>query len=286
MAKRYVLVSNPESFCLSDSFIDQFSLLGKGWLHEGRACEIITKEPINIPSNLPVDVFEIDPLDDNRKKQFLFCDMDSTILQDETLDKLAEHLPKDIHEKIVAITEQAMAGELDFTQALTRRVSYLKGLDATLFKTLIPNLPFSKGAQTLVKTMKRHGAFCVLISGGFTHVTAPIAGSLSFDEHHGNNLVTRDNKFTGELSGKILDGQEKSYIVKRVLNRYKATKENAISVGDGANDVNMLEQTAFNFAFHGKDILKEKARFQINHTDLTSILYAQGFKQDEIVWAD
>lgn len=286
MAKRYVLVSNPESFCLSDSFIDQFPLLGKGWLHDGRACEIITKEPIKLPDDLPVDIFEIDPLDSERKKQFLFCDMDSTILQDETLDKLAEHLPKSVHDKIVTITEQAMNGELDFVQALTKRVTFLKGLDASLFKELIPNLPFSKGAKTLVKTMKRHGAFCVLISGGFTHVTAPIAGTLAFDEHHGNNLVTRDNKFTGELSGKILDGNEKSYIVKRVLNRYKAAPNQAIAVGDGANDISMLEHADFNFSYRGKDILKKHARFQINHTDLVSILYAQGFKKDDIIWAD
>ncbi len=285
MAKRYVLVSNPESFCLSDSFIDQFPLLGKGWLHEGRACEIITQDTITIPEELPIDVFEIDQLAHERKKQFLFCDMDSTILEDETLDKLAENLPENIHNKIIAITEQAMAGEIDFTQSLTRRVSYLRGLNASLFDEIIPDLSFSKGAKTLLKTMKRHGAFCVLISGGFTHVTRPIGDSLGFDENHGNNLVTRDNKFTGELSGKILDGNEKSYIVKRVLNRYKADKNNAIAVGDGANDIPMFEETGFNFAYHGKDILKAKSRFQINHTDLTSILYAQGFKESEIIWS-
>lgn len=286
MAHRYVLVTDKARFKLDDKFIDQFPLLGKGWLSSNKACEIITKEPIEISANLPIDVFEVDPLDDKRKKTFLFCDMDSTIVAEETLDRLATNLSEDISRKIAEITQQSMEGRVDFKTSLARRVSYLKGLDIELLTKIAHDLPLSPGAATLVKTMKLSGAFCVLISGGFTHITQVLSDKLGFDEHHANNLIVRDNIIQGELSGKIQDGEEKGRIIKRILSRYQRESEHAIAVGDGANDRSMMNQCDMSFAYYGKDVLKEKARYQINHTDLTSLLYAQGFKDSEIHFCD
>ena len=212
--------------------------------------------------------------------------MDSTIVSEETLDRLALNLDPEVARRIAEITDQAMRGKLNYKDSLKKRVAELKGLKIEMLEEIANDLPISKGANTLIKTMKRNGAYCVLISGGFTHVTETLANKLGFDEHHGNHLIVRDNTIQGELSGKIQDGEEKGRIIRRVLARFGREEDQAIAVGDGANDRFMMQYCNMGFAYYGKDILKEAARFQINHTDLTSLLYAQGFRDDEIVFCD
>ena len=285
-AFRYVIVANPKKCEINDDWVDSFNPIGKGWLSPNKACEIITREPISIDPELAVDVFEVDPLDNDRKKMFLFCDMDSTIVAEETLDRLAQNLEPKVAKNIEEITQKAMEGKLNFKDALKKRVEALRGLKIDLLEKIANDLPLSPGAKTLITTMKRQGAYCVLVSGGFTHVTGHLADKLGFDEHHGNHLVVRDSTIQGDLSGKIQDGEEKGRIVRRILSRFSKEEDQAIAVGDGANDRFMMRYCDMSFSYNGKDILKEETKFHINHTDLTSILYAQGFKDEEIVFCD
>jgi len=218
----------------------------------------------------------------NRKKRLLISDMDSTIIQQECLDELADYAG--LKAEISAITERAMRGELDFEGALTERVGMLKGLElSALQRCYDERISLMPGAQTLVATMAAQGARCVLVSGGFTFFTSRVAKAAGFHAHYGNTLIDDGTSLTGAVGQPILGREAK---LDRLSDAAFATGlklVDALAVGDGANDLAMIEAAGLGIAFEAKPIVAEKAGAAINHTDLGTALFFQGYAEDEFV---
>jgi phosphoserine phosphatase len=211
-----------------------------------------------------------------RKREMLIADMDSTIVTSETLDELAGEAG--LKGKISAITEKAMRGELDFIGALKERVSLLEGLPRDALQRTLDSTEISPGAETMVKTMRDNGAFCALVSGGFTFFTGSIAARLGFTAHHGNVLEIKDDKLTGKVQEPILDKNAKLNYLKLYCDELDIHISNTVAIGDGANDLPMLAAAGLGIGYHPKPILEEQLLNCIRHTDLTSVLYIQGYK--------
>jgi phosphoserine phosphatase len=230
-------------------------------------------------ADLPVD-FHAQPLAGRRKK-LLIADMDSTIVTTETLDELAgEAGLKDV---IAEITRRSMRGELDFSQALVERVAMLADLPESALAKTAAATKLTSGARTLVQTMKAHGAFTALVSGGFKYFTSRIARAVGFDLDLANDLEIEDGRLTGELSGPILDKDGKLNALRTLTAERALSSADAVTVGDGANDLPMLLAAGLGVAFHGKPLLKEQIRAQVNHNGLTALLFFQGYRTDEFV---
>ena len=221
---------------------------------------------------------------DNRRKAILIADMDSTIITSESLDELA--MLAGIGEQVASITRRSMAGELDFETALDERVAMLAGKPKELIDQIIADSKLKDGARLLVQTMRAHGAFCYLVSGGFDILTGPIAAKCGFHDHHANHLHINATSFVGTVQKPVLDRAAKVTYLKHYCQHHNFDMTATASIGDGANDLGMLEQAGFGVAFHGKPILREKVGLQLNHTDLTGLLYLQGYRQDEFVGGD
>lgn len=227
-----------------------------------------------------VDIF-VQPHDEFRKKKLLVADMDATMIRQETLDELAAHF--NLKDKVAGITEKAMQGEIDFHEALRQRVRMLKGLpEAALFETL-RKIEYSTGALSLVRTMNRQGAKCVLVSGGFDLFTNHVATTLGFYKNFGNRLGIEDSKLTGEVIPPIVDKLAKERLVTEQAKFIGCDLRHVVAVGDGANDIPMLKKAGAGVGFFGKPAVVEATPHQIRHTDLTAILYMQGYRQEEIV---
>jgi phosphoserine phosphatase len=230
-------------------------------------------------ADLAVD-FHAQPLE-NRRKRLLIADMDSTIVTSETLDELAGQAG--LKDTISEITRRSMQGEIDFSQALIERVAMLSDLpEAALAKTLAAT-KLSPGALTLVHTMRAHGAFTALVSGGFRYFTSRIAERVGFDLDLANDLEISDGRLTGELSGPILDKDGKLNALRNLAAERGLTPADAVAVGDGANDLPMLLAAGLGVAYRGKPLLREQVRCQVNHTDLTALLFFQGYRQEDFV---
>ncbi len=215
----------------------------------------------------------------NRRKKLLLADMDSTIVTGETLDDLAEHAG--IKNAVAAITERAMQGKLDFHEALRERIALLTDLPTSAIEETLAKTKLNAGAETFVKTMKKHGATCVLVSGGFTHFTAAIAKQCGFDHHHGNTLDIANDKLTGELILPILDKSAKLDYLKKYTQNLGLNTSDTLTIGDGANDLPMLEAASLGLGYHAKPIVSNAIDNTIHYGDLTAALYAQGFKDEE-----
>ena len=286
-----------------DVFAESFAFLkpqnSAAWLAPGMAAEIICQ-----PSNDKItegilhsqaflalrqhaDAAGIDvnvvPAD-NRRKAILIADMDSTIITSESLDELA--MLAGIGEQVASITRRSMAGELDFETALDERVAMLAGKPKELIDQIIADSKLTDGARLLVQTMRAHGAFCYLVSGGFDILTGPIAAKCGFHDHHANHLDIDATSFVGTVQKPVLDRAAKVTYLKHYCQHHNVGMTAAASIGDGANDLGMLEQAGFGVAFHAKPIVREKVELQLNHTDLTGLLYLQGYGQDEFVDGD
>uniref|UniRef100_UPI00273DEAEC phosphoserine phosphatase SerB n=1 Tax=Roseitalea sp. MMSF_3504 TaxID=3046716 RepID=UPI00273DEAEC len=217
-----------------------------------------------------------------RRKKMLLADMDSTMIGQECIDELAAEAG--IKDKIAAITARAMAGEIAFEGALRERVALLEGLPATVIDHVIASrIALAPGARELVATMRANGAWCALISGGFTDFTARIAEQVGFDEHRANRLVHKDGRLSGTVHEPILGRQAKAEALLDIAARHGLTPADAIAVGDGANDLGMLELAGFGVAMHAKPAVAEQAAMRVDHGDLTALLYIQGYRADEIV---
>ena len=223
---------------------------------------------------------------ENRRKMLLVSDMDSTMITVECIDELADYAG--IKPEIAAITERAMAGELDFAAALKARVALLAGLNEDVIaRCLDERVRPMPGAQTLVRTMAGWGAHTVLVSGGFTSFTGPVAAMIGLAEVHANVLELKDGALTGELVGDIVDAATKREVLENAARATGIGMEQALAVGDGANDLPMIsaavEGGGLGVAFHPRPQLAAAASFSVQHGDLTSLLYAQGCRRSEWV---
>lgn len=251
------------------------------WLSKDQAVDILfsADDQPDIPDTIGIDTF-IQPVSGNRKKKLLIADMDSTILEHETQDVLAKYL--NVEERVSDITRRSMAGEINFSQAFTETVGLLKGLPLQTITDMMPTLPVTSGSDTLIKTMKANGAVCILASGGYTLVTGYIAQKLGFDHHFGNTLHTEDNHLTGAIIHPILDCDAKRRILEEQSQKYNIDLNDTMAVGDGANDIAMLQAAGFGISFHGKPRVVKATKHHIKYGDMTALLYMQGYSREEL----
>jgi phosphoserine phosphatase len=269
------------------------------WLHPGVAIDIVFDDPADkagvtaglrnklthelrgVIGAAPVDVV-VQP-QDGRRKKLLVADMDSTMIGQECIDELADYAG--FKDRVAAITARAMTGEIAFAPALRERVALLRGLPAaTIDKVIAERIRPNRGAATLVKTMRAHGAYTCVVTGGFTAFMAPLAAAIGFDESHANTLLTDSTgRLTGEVAEPVLGREAKRDTLLALRQRLRLRREDTLAVGDGANDIPMIEAAGLGVAFHGKPALREAADACIEHGDLTALLYAQGYRREDFV---
>ncbi|MER8802163.1 phosphoserine phosphatase SerB [Mesorhizobium sp. M0998] len=260
------------------------------WLAEGIACELDlpeTADASEITARLraalasePIDV-AVQPAE-NRRKKILIADMDSTMIDQECIDELADEIG--VKDRVAAITARSMNGEIAFEPALRERVALLKGLDAAIIDRIIDNrLTLASGGRTLVQTMAANGAWTALISGGFDIFTTRIAALLGFHENRANRLIEQDRRFTGLVAEPILGRAAKAEALIEISARLGLTPADAIAVGDGANDLDMIRLAGIGVALHAKPAVAAEAKIRIDHGDLTALLYLQGYRREEFV---
>jgi phosphoserine phosphatase len=217
-----------------------------------------------------------------RRKRLLVADMESTIIEQECLDELADHLG--LRARVAAITERAMRGELEFDAALRARVALLAGLDAeALAEVYRGRVTLTPGAERLIATMRANGAICALVSGGFDYFTERIAKRLAFDAHQANRLDVAAGRIAGTVGEPILGRQAKLEALLRLSRVHAVPRELTMAVGDGANDLAMIGAAGLGVAFHARPIVAEAAAVSITHGDLSALLYLQGYGDDELI---
>lgn len=282
------LLCNPATPCVDPALVDSLrNAWGGGealWLCPDVAAEFPLEA---LPENqwqvwedlqsLGVDLI-VQPAATRRKKMLL-ADMDSTMIEQECIDELAEEAG--VGPRVKEITARAMNGELDFDGALTERVGLLAGLPETVITQVLDNrITLMPGGRQLLATMKANGAYAALVSGGFTAFTARIAAELGFDENRANTLLVQDGKLTGRPSLPILGREAKVETLEQITARLGISEADVIAVGDGANDLGMLLRAGSGVALHAKPSVAAQCEIRINHGDLTALLYLQGYAQD------
>ena len=255
------------------------------WLAAGEAAEFGL--PV-MPGNRWTVWEELQPLGvdlavqvaESRRKRMLIADMDSTMIQQECIDELADEAG--VGPRVAEITRRAMNGELDFEGALRERVGLLTGLPAeTIDRVLETRITTMPGGRALVATMKANGAHAVLVSGGFTAFAAHVAESLGFDEARANVLEIAGGKLTGTVAEPILGREAKVAALEEVSARLGIGHDAVLAVGDGANDLGMLGMAGMGVALHAKPVVAAECELRVNHGDLTALLYLQGYRKDE-----
>lgn len=219
-----------------------------------------------------------------RRKQMLLADMDSTLIQQECVDELAD--VAGVGARVKDITARAMNGELDFEAALNERVGLLAGLDVSVIGDVLETrITYMPGGAALLATMKANGAYAALVSGGFTAFTGEVAHRLGFDEHHANTLQVNEGKLTGRVGMPILGKQAKVDALEKITTRLGLSEAEVMAVGDGANDLGMLNRAGTGVALHAKPSVAAKCSVRINFGNLTALLFLQGYDRDEFVSA-
>ncbi|SPF81163.1 phosphoserine phosphatase SerB [Pseudoprimorskyibacter insulae] len=219
---------------------------------------------------------------DGRRKRMLLADMDSTMIQQECIDELADEAG--VGARVKDITARAMNGELDFEGALTERVGLLRGQpEAIIAKVLAERITFMPGGKSLIATMKAAGGHAALVSGGFTAFTAKVAEALGFDENRANTLIAQDGALTGEVGRPILGREAKVQALEEITARLGITEADVIAVGDGANDLGMLGRAGLGVALHAKPSVQAECDIRVNHGDLTALLFLQGYAKGDFV---
>jgi phosphoserine phosphatase len=292
------LICNPANPALDSTIVDGARAIlnptgPAQWLFNEVAVDIPFTSPddIGIIANrlraargdLPIDIVVQPQI--ARRKKLLLADMDSTMIGQECIDELADFVGVKAH--VAAITERAMRGEIEFEPALRERVALLKGLpvgvvDEVLAKRITP----TPGGRELVATMRAHGAHTCLISGGFTLFTNRIAAMLGFEENRGNELLVEDGKLTGKVAEPILGRAAKLATLLELRESFDLDEIDTLVVGDGANDLAMIQRAGLGVAYHAKPIVAEAAGASVAHGDLTALLYLQGYSDEEIVRAE
>jgi phosphoserine phosphatase len=228
----------------------------------------------------PVDII-VQPAASRRKRLFL-ADMDSTMIGQECIDELAAYVG--LKEKVAGITERAMRGEIEFEPALRERVGLLKGVALAVVDEIIrERITLTPGGNALVRTMRAHGGYTALVSGGFTVFTGPISATIGFDEHRSNTLLNDGTLLVGEVAEPILGKQAKLDALVELRARFGLRSEETLAVGDGANDLAMLGEAGLGVAYRAKPAVAAAAHARLDHADLTALLYAQGYRGEEIV---
>lgn len=221
----------------------------------------------------------IQPAED-RRKLMLLADMDSTMIEQECIDELADEAGVGAH--VAQITARAMNGELEFEGALRERVALLKGLDIAVIDRVLANrITYTPGGRTLIATMQAAGGYAALVSGGFTAFTNHVAAHLGFDEHRANVLLTDGETLTGRVAEPILGRAAKVSTLYDIVRQRGLQASEVIAVGDGANDLGMLGVAGSGVALHAKPSVAEQCDLRVNHGDLTALLYLQGYSVDE-----
>jgi phosphoserine phosphatase len=289
------LICNPADPALDSTIVDgaRAVLPGAGparWLSDEVAVDIPFTSPEDIGAiadrlraargDLPIDIV-VQPEMDRRKKLFL-ADMDSTMIGQECVDELADFAGLKAH--VAAITERAMRGEIEFEPALRARVALLKGLPAAVVdEVLAKRITLTPGGRELVATMRAHGAYTCLISGGFTLFTKRVAAMIGFDENRGNELLVEDGKLTGKVAEPVLGRAAKLATLVELREAFDLDDLDTLAVGDGANDLGMIRSAGLGVAYHAKPAVAAAAHARIDFGDLTALLYAQGYRRDEFV---
>jgi len=261
------------------------------WLNSGIAADIpfaradapltaITARLRGIVGDRPVDVAVLPEA--YRRKKLLLADMDSTMIEQECIDELAAFVG--LKDKVSAITARAMRGEIAFEPALRERVALLRGLPVTIVDEIIArHITLMPGGRTLVATMKAHGAYTALVSGGFTFFTSPIGRMIGFDEDRSNILELEGGKLAGLVRDPILGKEAKQERLIALREERGLRPEETLAVGDGANDLAMLGEAGLGVALHAKPAVAAAADVRIDHGDLTALLYLQGYRVSEFV---
>lgn len=282
------LLTSPKDPCLTPALLGALQTAWGGgdarWLAQGEAAEFdISQMPENRwdvwadVQKLGVDLV-VQP-SAGRKKKMLLADMDSTMIEQECIDELAEEAGVGAYVK--DITARAMNGELDFDGALTERVALLEGLNEAVIETVLAErISLMPGGPALLATMKAHGAYAALVSGGFTAFTAAVAAQLGFDENRANRLLVKGGRLTGKVALPILGREAKVQALTEITARLGLTAADVLAVGDGANDLGMLTLAGSGVALHAKPSVAAECDIRINHGDLSALLYVQGYARD------
>ncbi len=286
------LVANPRDGALSDALIARAAqaltgFVASRWLDPGVAADLFFDGETDARAALaPLTISEsfdvIVQRSATRAKRLLVADMDSTLIGQECVDELANFAGAGPY--VAAITERAMRGEIAFEPALRERVALLAGLpESVIDEVLATRITLTSGARVLVQTMRARGAHAAVVSGGFEQFTGAIAQRLGANEHRANRLVTASGKITGEVADPILGADAKLTALREISARLKLAPHETLAVGDGANDLAMLEAAGLGVAYHAKPTVAAKAHARVDHADLTALLYAQGIPGAEFV---
>jgi phosphoserine phosphatase len=257
---------------------------GRSWIEEDVACDILlSTSPKAARSALEGLLPEVDVIvqgEASRRRKLLVSDMDSTMITVECIDELADYAG--LKDEVSLVTEKTMRGDLDFEAALTQRVALLKGLDESVVtRCLNERVGITPGAIQLVRTMKREGATCVLVSGGFAAFADEVAKTIGFDQAISNDLEVEHGRLTGTVGRPIVGAYAKRDALFDAATLAGVAVEDTLAIGDGANDIPMLQAAGLGVAFHAKPAAAEAAGARIDHCDLTALLYAQGYARSE-----
>lgn len=281
-----VLISDPAHPAVNDAALASAANTLKGagatvgapeWLAPGIACDLPFEGPAAPVTLTGVDAVVVPA--EGRRKKLLVADMESTMIHNEMLDELADFLG--LREKIAGITARAMNGEIDFAGALEERVGLLKGLAVGRLDEAATRIRYMPGGATLVATMQKHGGYCALVSGGFTYFTGMVRRALGFDLDAANVLEHDGTSLAGTVAHPILGKEAKLATLQRLAGERGIAAADAVSVGDGANDLPMLEAAGLGVAFHAKPTVAAQVPARIDHGDLTALLYLQGYRRND-----
>ena len=239
----------------------------------------ITRKLLSISSESGVDIAVQKENIFRRSKRLVVMDMDSTLIQVEVIDELAKAVGRG--DEVSAITRKAMNGEISFNESLDKRVCLLAGLGEEALDKIYNNIPFTPGAKKFIKILKKIGYKTAVISGGFTFFTDRLKKELGLDYAFANNLEIKDGKITGKVTGRIINGEFKAKILEDIANKEEITLDQVVAIGDGANDLLMLDKAGLGIAFNAHKAVREKADYNISQKNMDSILYLLGISEKE-----
>ena len=258
--------------------------MGRSWIEPDTACDILfSADPNEARAAIEPHLRRIDLVvqgEAQRRRNLLVADMDSTMITVECIDELADYAG--LKARVAAVTERAMCGELDFEQALRERVALLAGLDeAAIDRCRAERVRITPGALALVRTMKRHGAYCLLVSGGFSRFADPVAREIGFDRAISNTLGITNGALDGTVGSPIVGAEAKRRALLEIAALREIGPDAALAVGDGANDIPMLLAAGLGVAYRAKPKVAAAAHARIDHHDLSALLFAQGYARAE-----